>query len=168
MLPPHARSVVREFFISHFENLCDLMDSCVSRLSKAEKRKRLIERIAAKEKRLEEDKAREADLEILRRAREYQKRQHQQKTEAEPFQQRYNPSGAGQPNCPHCGNFCAKTSESQSGCGCLIMILGLVGMITVIGFPVGILLIVIGLVLALCTTKRHWTCRSCGIQIPRR
>ena len=119
---------LREYLIEAFESLCDTMDSWAGKTYKIEKRKIVVERMNAKQLRLDKDAERE-------RVSNVWKKFQQTRKEAQPtVQSSLHQFSSAFVKCPACGGDCSKTIEGNSGCGCLLVILGFALGITIIGF----------------------------------
>ena len=162
---------IREFLISQGESITDLMDSMVLRLSKAERRKRVLERMRARELRGRRDEHRRQER--LRRERSVKRTAEQGGAGAPPslpsiVSRNLFANRVAAIRCSHCGGECTKVSKNQDGCGCLLVLIGLLAVITFVFLPVGIFLIFCGLLVIVLMRGRYWACRSCGSLVPRR
>ena len=157
---------IREFLIAQLDSITDTMDSWFSRESNSQKAQKVIARIEAKQLRLDRDEAK-------RRASDKSVAGKSKKMSAHPSPKPmvHNQNQPMIIRCPQCGGECKKTTESKSGCGCLIVLLGMGSLlifgITWIWIPFGVLIMLIGFFLMM-SYKGFWTCRSCGSQLPRK
>lgn len=159
-------SKIREFFIVQVDSITDTMDSWFASESNSQKAKKVISRIDAKQQRLERD-------EEKRKQREAEAMAKNHRSAKAVTANRVTQARIEQPviRCANCGGECKKTTESKSGCGCLLVLFGLGSImifgLTFIWIPFGILITFAGL-FAMMSYKGYWTCRACGSQTPRK
>lgn len=157
---------IREFFIFQIDSITDTMDSWFASESNSQRAKKVISRIDAKQRRLDRDEEKRKQREA---AALTQSHVSAKAVAAHPVAQ----ARVEKPmiRCMHCGGECKKTTESKSGCGCLLIIFGIGSLVllswTVIWIPFGILVMLVGLI-AMMSYKGYWTCRACGSQAPRK
>lgn len=73
-------------------------------------------------------------------------------------------TGKVAPACPLCGGSMRKTTKTQNGMGCLLIIAGILFLPL---FGLGLIAIIAGLIIG-SKSEGFWTCQKCGHMLPRK